>query len=223
MAGVAQSARMTIEAVIFDFGGVIVSGGGVGGGPALWAEIEGRFNLPPATIWNAVYLQNAAWTNLRVGVGTHDIWHAAVHEAVAKVADDASARAVLAALGEKGGAPEFNEGMIPLIKQLGRNGYRVGLCSNAAPGLEQELISHYQIHGLFDDVINSATVRLAKPDPRIFALAASRIRVPIDRCFFTDDLAHNIEAARAAGMTAYQFDNAANLRAALKTAGVRIN
>lgn len=211
---------MAIEAIIFDFGGVIVSGGGAGdSGPELWREIERRFNLPAGTLFNAVYLENEAWKRLRVGEGTHDIWHAAVHEAVAKVADDDAARDVLAALGER--RVEFNEGMIPLVKRLGRK-YKVGLLSNAAPGLEEELINHYQIYGLFKDVINSATVRLAKPDPRIFALAAARIRIPIERCFFTDDLAPNVEAARTAGMTAYQFDNCAGLTAALKAAGVRI-
>ncbi len=218
---ISQSRSMGIEAVIFDFGGVIVSGGGAGdSGPELWLETERRFSLPPGTIFNAVYLENDAWMRLRVGEGTHDIWHAAVHEAVAKAADDDAAHEILVALGERRGV-EFNEGMIPLIKRLGRK-YKCGLLSNAAPGLEDELIKHYQIYGLFKDVINSATVRLAKPDPRIFALAASRLRIPIDRCFFTDDLPHNVEAARTAGMTAYQFDNCAGLTAALQAAGVRI-
>jgi putative hydrolase of the HAD superfamily len=217
-----DNSAMAIEAVIFDFGGVIVGGGAMGdAGPALWLEVEARFGLPAGTVWNAVYLENAAWMRLRVGEGTQDTWHAAIHEAVSKVADADSAQAILTALGDRGSV-EFNDGMIPLIKSLKRGGYRVGLCSNAAPGLEDDLINHYQIYGLFNDVINSATVRLAKPDPRIFALAASRIRTPIERCFFTDDLPHNIEAARAAGMTAYQFDNAVNLRAALKDAGVRL-
>lgn len=213
---------MAIEAVIFDFGGVIVGGGAMGAaGPVLWQEVEARFALPEGTIWNAVYLANPAWMRLRVGEGTHDDWHAVVAEGVAKAADEDSAQRIIAALGERSPA-QFNDGMVPLIKALRRGGYRVGLCSNAAPGLEDDLINRYQIYGLFNDVINSATVRLAKPDPRIFALAASRIRTPIERCFFTDDLAHNIEAARASGMTAYQFDNAANLRVALKDAGVRV-
>jgi putative hydrolase of the HAD superfamily len=211
---------MAIEAIIFDFGGVIVPGSPVADGAASpYGLFEQERGLEQGSIFRAMYLENPTWLKLRVGEGTSDIWHASVHEALLKLTDAATAQEVLGMITEKRPA-EFNEGMISLIKRLGRN-YKVGLLSNAAPGLEEDLINHYQIHGLFKDVINSATVRLAKPDPKIFALAASRIRAPIDRCFFTDDLLPNIEAARAAGMTAYQFDNCAGLTAALEAAGVR--
>ena len=58
---------------------------------------------------------------------------------------------------------------------------------------------------LFDDVVCSADVGLAKPDPRVYALAASRLRLEPGECVFIDDLAGNVEAARAAGMLAVHF------------------
>jgi putative hydrolase of the HAD superfamily len=109
--------------------------------------------------------------------------------------------------------------MIDLIQRL-RGRVKVGLLSNAAPGLEEDLREHYRIDALFDDIINSATVQLAKPDPRIYALAAERLGLPVAKCFFTDDLPHNIEAARAAGMVAHQFAGCSGLREALLAAGV---
>lgn len=221
---------MAIEAVIFDFGGVIVPGSPSSDAvDSPFSILEREHGLPSGFLWRAVYIENPGWRRLRVGDGSFDEWNAEARKQIAEVSNATTADAVLDALeasrpqGKRlsESAPVFNEGMIPLIKQL-RRSYRVGLLSNAAPGLEDDLINHYQIHGLFHDVINSATVRLAKPDPRIYALAASRIRVPIESCFFTDDLPHNIEAARAAGMTAYQFDACTGLRAALKAAGVRL-
>jgi putative hydrolase of the HAD superfamily len=210
---------MAIAAIIFDFGGVIVSGGAMGGGPPLWVETEARFGLAEGSLWKAVYLENEAWLGLRVGEGSHEIWHDSIRGRLSTLCDADTAERVVAALKERTGV-QLNEGMVPLITRLRRR-YRIGLLSNAAPGLEDELVNQYQVHGLFHDIINSATVRLAKPDPRIFALAASRIRVPVDQCFFTDDLLHNVEAARAAGMTAYQFDNCEGLTAALENAGVQ--
>ncbi|MBI5947854.1 MAG: HAD family phosphatase [Chloroflexi bacterium] len=217
-----------IEAVIFDFGGVIVPGSPSGDAPdSPYAIIERRHGLPSGFLWKAVYIDNPGWLRLRVGDGSEVEWLGAAHEAVAGVAGVAVADAVMAALEENrpqgrrlaGRTPEFNPGMIPLLERL-RQRYRVGLLSNAAPGLEDELRDHYRIDSLFHDIINSATVRLAKPDPRIYHLAAERIGVTIARCFFTDDLPHNIEAARKEGMTAHQFLGYEGLHAALREAGV---
>jgi putative hydrolase of the HAD superfamily len=206
---------MPINAVIFDFGGVIVPGDGPG---SFYDQLEQAHGLPPGSLFRAVYLDNPKWIGLRVGEGTREDWHRAAHELVAAMSSPTVADSVIEAFA----APRevrFNEGMIDLIQSL-RGRVRVGLLSNAAPGLEEDLRDHYRIHDLFDDIINSATVRLAKPDPAIYHLAASRIGVDIAGCFFTDDLLHNIEAARAAGMTAHQFNGCTTLTAALREAGL---
>jgi len=210
-----------LEAVIFDFGGVIVPGAGnteaLADTTTPLGRIEQEFGLEPGTLWRAQYM-NETWERLRVGDGTHELWHAAVHEALLEQTDAATARAVLQRLGEPRPV-EFNDGMIELLQRL-RGRVKVGLLSNAAPGLEENLRDHYRIYDLFDDVINSATVRLAKPDPRIYTLAADRLNVAPAACFFTDDLAHNIDAARAVGMTAHQFDGYPRLHEALIAAGI---
>ena len=219
---------MAIEAVIFDFGGVIVPGSPMGDDPnSPMAILEREHGLAAGFLWPAVYLDNAGWQRLRVGDGSYEEWDALSRKAIAGVSNDETAAAVVAALnatrpqgpGLSGKPPVFNDGMIRLVEQL-RERYRVGLLSNAAPGLEEELRTHYGIYDLFHDVINSATVRLAKPDPRIYHLAAERIGVSITSCFFVDDLAHNIESARETGMTAHQFQGYADLAVALAEAGV---
>jgi putative hydrolase of the HAD superfamily len=218
---------VTIAAVIFDFGGVIVPGSPADGANSPFTPIEEAHGLPQGFIWRAIYLDNPAWLRLRVGEGTEAGWLALAEERLEATAGRAATERAMAAFAEtrpQGGAlagqrPAFNAGMIDLLGRL-RPRYRVGLLSNAAPGLEAELRDHYAIDHLFDDIVNSATVRLAKPDPRIFRVAAERIGVAIEQCFFTDDLAHNVEAASAAGMTAHVFDGAAGLLEALRAAGV---
>ena len=221
---------MTIGAVIFDFGGVIVPGSPSGDDPnSRWARLEREHGLPSGSLFDAFYLKNPAWLQLRVGGSTDEAWRTESHAQVTALANANVADAVVTAVwaarpqGDSlSGEPAFNDGMIDLVQRL-RGRVKVSILSNAAPGLERELRDHYRIYDLFDDVINSATVRLAKPDPRIFGLAAGRLGLQPTDCFFTDDLAHNVEAARSAGMQAHQFAGYPGLAEALTGAGVNVD
>jgi putative hydrolase of the HAD superfamily len=220
---------VTIRAVIFDFGGVIVPGSPTVDDPdAPWTRFEREHGLAPGSAWRAIYLDNAAWLQLRVGGSSFDEWRAVSTANLAAAAGPEAAERFIAAFwesrdragaGQRGDGPMFNDGMIDLVKRL-KATHKVSILSNAAPGLEEELREHYAIHDLFDDVINSATVRLAKPDPAIFEVAAARLGLAPAECFFTDDLAHNVASARSVGMTAHEFRGVAGLVAALQAAGV---
>ena len=52
----------------------------------------------------------------------------------------------------------------------------------------------------FRAVVSSEDVTCGKPDPQVFALAASRLGVPAARCVVFEDTPIGIQAARAAGM-----------------------
>ena len=67
-----------------------------------------------------------------------------------------------------------------------------------------------------DDVVNSARVGIAKPDPRILELAAARAGVRPERCLFVDDGPENVEAAAALGMRAVRYRGPADLEEALQ-------
>ncbi|MFE2753545.1 HAD-IA family hydrolase [Actinosynnema sp. NPDC059335] len=53
---------------------------------------------------------------------------------------------------------------------------------------------------VFDVVVTSGDVGLAKPDRRIYLLTAERLGLPAHECVFVDDLAVNVRGAAAAGM-----------------------
>jgi len=98
--------------------------------------------------------------------------------------------------------------------------YTVALLSNADDRLESILEDRYGIAGLFDPLIVSAKVGLAKPDPAIYQLAADRAGAPLDACIFIDDLSRNAEAATALGMHGITFSNYDSLAGELRRCGI---
>jgi 2-haloacid dehalogenase len=64
----------------------------------------------------------------------------------------------------------------------------------------------------FKDVVVSSFAGVCKPDPAIFALALRQFGVQAADCLFIDDVAANVDGARAAGLAAVQFTSAAALR-----------
>ena len=73
---------------------------------------------------------------------------------------------------------------------------------------------------LFEDVVVSGEEGVAKPDPRIFAIAEKRFGHPPEALFFTDDNPSNVAAARSRGWHAHLFDGAAGLQAELVRLGL---
>lgn len=76
------------------------------------------------------------------------------------------------------------------------------------------------IFELFEAIVVSGEECLAKPDPRIYAIAERRFGRAPGELFFTDDNPANVEAALARGWHAHLFEGAAGLEAALVSAGL---
>ncbi len=78
------------------------------------------------------------------------------------------------------------------------------IVSNSADGARREEISRYAFDEVFDPIIYSHEVGLAKPDPAIFELVCSRLGVAPAETIFVDDVPGHCEAARRVGMHAMQ-------------------
>jgi HAD superfamily hydrolase (TIGR01549 family) len=87
--------------------------------------------------------------------------------------------------------------------------YRTGIISNGWPNVHPSLTEKWKIGDAFDEIIISAEVGLAKPDPRIFALAISRLNIAPAEAVFVDDFPENVEAARNFGLYAIRFQDPA--------------
>ncbi|GAA3805781.1 HAD family phosphatase [Streptomyces coacervatus] len=107
-----------------------------------------------------------------------------------------------------------DETVVSLLRRA-RTRVPLVLVSNATVRLEDDLTA-LGLADLADEVVNSARVGLAKPDPRIYRLAADLAGTRPDRCLFVDDSAENVEAAAALGMHPVHFRTAADLERALQ-------
>ncbi len=201
-----------IEAVFFDFGGVVACVD-----RAEMGRIERRHGLPPGGLWRAMY-ETPEWQALRVGRGSEEAWADAIRRELDALAGPHVAEEISAGLWQcwRG----LDHGVISIITAV-RGRYRIGMISNAKLSLEDELRDHHKIYDLFDIIVNSARVGVAKPDARIFLHAAAALGVAPSACVHIDDLPHNVAGARDAGFHAvhYEGDGAA-LERELRALGV---
>jgi len=84
----------------------------------------------------------------------------------------------------------------------------------------------YPTAGSLDHRLGSHLLGLAKPDPAMYAAAERETGFASSQIVFFDDLAENVEAARASGWTAYQIDHlgdtASQIEGHLKLEGIRL-
>lgn len=97
-----------------------------------------------------------------------------------------------------------NEALLAFIQNELKSRFKIAMLSNVAKDRMQELFTPENI-ALFDDVVLSFKVGLAKPDPRIFHLAAERLGVEPSGCIFVDDLEKYLVGAREAGMKTIRY------------------
>jgi putative hydrolase of the HAD superfamily len=85
-----------------------------------------------------------------------------------------------------------------------RKQYKVGLISNAWSDLRPWIVSK-KFEDAFDAMTISAEARVAKPDPRIYRIALEELGVAPAESIFLDDFPENVAGARAVGMKAIRF------------------
>jgi epoxide hydrolase-like predicted phosphatase len=95
--------------------------------------------------------------------------------------------------------------MVAAVKGVRAAGIRTGMISNSwsTEHYDRKLLAE-----LFETVVISAEVRMHKPQPEIYRLAADRLGVDPAECIFVDDLRENCEGAEAVGMTAIRHRSA---------------
>ncbi len=86
-----------------------------------------------------------------------------------------------------------------------RPGTRTALISNAWPGIRR-VLGRAGGDAVFDEIIVSAEVGVAKPDPLIYQIAVDRLHIPASAIVFVDDRPRNLEAAQAVGMRPVMFN-----------------
>ena len=199
------------RAVIFDFGGVLWD--------MRWdvaRELDRAHGLPRSSVFETLY-RSPAWADIERGVGDPGDWTEGAHRELERRAG----RPLPRLHEEWRKAQVAIHANIALVRAL-RPPFRCSILSNADLSLRGRLEGELALHRLFDDVVVSAEVGMAKPDPAIFRLAVDRLGLPPGACVFVDDWDKNVEAARAVGMQAvlHRVDQGHDLRAQLGALGV---
>jgi putative hydrolase of the HAD superfamily len=189
--------KIVIEAVIWDFGGVLTTS------PfEAFARFESERGLPTDIIrrTNASNHWENAWAKFEraeVDLETFDELFAA--ESLALGAE-VRGRDVLPLLsGDL--RPEMVEAL-RLIKSRFKTGCITNnLPANAIGSTSGRLLYLAEVMALFDHVIESAKIGLRKPDPRIYRMMVEALGVDPKHCVYLDDLGVNLKPAREMGMT----------------------
>jgi HAD superfamily hydrolase (TIGR01509 family) len=156
-------------------------------------ELDRAHGLPRSSVFETLYRADA-WHGIERGIGDHTAWVEGAHRELERRAGRPLPR-----LHEEWRlAQTAIAANLELVRRL-RPRYKLSVLSNADISLRARL-ERDGVHTLFDDVVVSAEVGMAKPEPAIFRLAAERLGLAPAECVFVDDLDDNVEAAREVGM-----------------------
>jgi epoxide hydrolase-like predicted phosphatase len=194
-----------VRAVVWDLGGVILRT--MDWGPrSRWEE---RLGLPHMQLTRLVFESDASRRATLGQASDDDVWDS-VAEALQldPMTRDQLRREYFA-------HDKIDATLMEFIRGLRRH-VRVGMITNAWPGVRRYLETEFQIADAFDPLIVSAEVGIAKPDPRIYQLALERIGVDAPAAVFVDDSEANVIGARWAGMQAVQFSSTPQAIAAVR-------
>ncbi len=112
------------------------------------------------------------------------------------------------------------QGTVDILYELNRSRYPLHAISNWSAETFPFVRPRYPFFELFETILISGEVGLAKPDPRIFQLLLETIHQPADACLLIDDSARNITAARELGFRTIHFRSPEQLRAELEGLGL---
>ena len=104
--------------------------------------------------------------------------------------------------------------LIALSQKL-RKQYQIGLLSNIGGDMMDGFFSKQERNTLFDIVILSGDVKLAKPDPAIYKLICDQLGVKFIEAIMIDDIQSNCEAAEKLVMQPICYTNFEKFKAEL--------
>ena len=185
---------MTIRTIIFDAGGVIVRTEN----PAPRDQLAARLGMSREEINDLVFFSETARLATLGKLTAQEHWEA-TRKSLALPPEIFSTVPA-----EFFGGDVLDYSLIDYLRSL-RPRFKTALLSNAWDDLRQVVVERWQVADAFDELIISAEVGLAKPDPRIYRLTIDRLGVFPHEAIFVDDVLHNLEAAREVGLNIVHF------------------
>jgi putative hydrolase of the HAD superfamily len=179
-----------VKAIVVDYGGVLVE---APSNPENMARIAQEIGIDATTLKDGVYGKNREfWNRAKLGlISETDHW---VEVEKNLQLPTSKIQWIKHQLFE---SPVVHDEFIHFLKQL-RGQYSLAILSNAIPVFSQTW-AQLGFTDLFDVMINSSLVKLAKPDPEIYKLTTEYLDLPANDCIFVDDQVKNLEIAAHLG------------------------
>lgn len=216
-----------IEAVIFDYGGVLSTTPFAG-----IAEFERQMGYPEKSLARLLFGPGASPQGPTEHIPDHD-WHLLetgrltldeFHDRLVARSEDALGRPLdlgiyAQFLRELGVGVHWM--MVHRVRELRAEGFRTAILTNNVKEWGKYWKESIPLD-LFDLIVDSCDVGLRKPDPEIFRLTCQRLDVVPEASVFLDDTRRHVEAARSIGLHAIlvrdPWEALAELDAILETA-----
>jgi putative hydrolase of the HAD superfamily len=172
------------------------------------AELQAAWEAADAWFWDDYHRpDNATWTDDALIEATWRDYHSLMLRELGLEEQ----RQLLDLVLESQFAPdawELYPDVLPMLGELRAGGVAVGIISDWGSNLESILAS-LGIERYLDFTLASGATGLAKPDPALFRLAATRVGVdPGDALMVGDSYRADVLGARAAGMDGLLLDRA---------------
>lgn len=186
---------MAIEAVLFDFGGVILSS------PfEAFARYERAHGLPDGFLRrvNATDPDRNAWARLErseVTVAEFDEAFAAESAGLGHRVPGVDVLALLAG--------EVRPAMVQVVRRC-REHFATALLTNNVVSADAAAMAgsaHAEVLAHFDVIVESSRIGVRKPERRFYEIALGELGIEAPQAVFLDDLGVNLKPARAMGMT----------------------
>ena len=200
----------TFDAVLWDFGGVILSS------PfEAFTRYEHERGLPADFIRtvNATDPDDNAWARLErndVSVTEFDEIFAAESERLGHRIPGSDVLALLSG--------DVRPEMVAALDIVRNAGYRTACLTNNVSGAQASAERAETIEAImarFDAVIESSKVGVRKPEVRFYEIACEQLDVKPSNCVFLDDLGINLKPAAALGMHTIKVRSSEQARAEL--------
>ena len=184
---------MSVRAVFFDLGGVIIRTDYQAPREHLAERLKTTYED-----LNRIVFDSESSRQASVGaISTEAHWNAVTHRLGRPLSEAKAIRQEFFA------GDVIDLGLLAFIRSL-RPRYKTGVISNAWPDLRQDLIEK-RVDDAFDALIISAEVGIMKPEPKIFQIAIEKLGVSAHEAAFVDDTPVNVDAARSLGMQGILF------------------
>jgi putative hydrolase of the HAD superfamily len=187
---------MVVQAIIFDFGGVLVRTEDRKPRTVLAERLGMTYDELSALIFDSP----SAIQAMRGEISALEHW-----DEVRKSLD-LDAEGIEWVSTEFWAGDALDENLVNVLRSL-RPRYTTVLLSNAWDDLRPMIEEEWKIDDAFDRLVISAEIGMVKPDLQIYLWVIAELGVDASQAVFVDDFIQNIEGANAAGMKTIHFQS----------------